>query len=104
MLPLNILKTNLLYFYWLFFTPIVECFLSATRCDDDGFSIVEPELKCYSGPHIFYVVLSMIMLVLAVIIALWVSILYQKTEPSETDALAQYFYNILILLIDWKIL
>ncbi|MDR3549635.1 MAG: hypothetical protein P4M11_15425 [Candidatus Pacebacteria bacterium] len=93
MWPINYLKSSLLVFSWLFYEPIIECMLQMTRCDGSNHSKADPSMECYAGVHIFFLVLSYVMLILALAIAFATGILYQKTEPASSDALAAYLFR-----------
>ena len=88
--PLNVLKVNLMYFYWIGYNPILECLVTVNLCDSNGRNIIDDTLICYSGFHIALMIISILLLLCAIAIAVLVSVLYQRTHPTADDALAQY--------------
>ncbi len=88
--PLEILKVNLSYFLWACYNPIMECMITAHLCDSNNKHVIDKSVTCFSGIHIFVVILSLLFLILAVALAVLTSVLYHKTQPVAEDALALY--------------
>ncbi len=86
---LDFLKTNLLLFLWIFYAPAIECALHVAACESNGTTTADSALLCYSGLHSFLLVISVLVLLFSFIIALVTAALFQKTEATSDDAMAQ---------------
>ena len=58
--------------------PFFESFISIFNCVD-GVHYLDSSLQCFSGIHIFYVVMCIISLVLLFLINIIVAMLYNET-------------------------
>ncbi len=85
------LQRNLIYFYWILYTPVLQSLAYTLKCGAGGTHVIDHNLTCYSGVHIAVVAIGVFALILIVALAGVTVVLYQRTEYSVEDALSQYF-------------
>ena len=86
--PVNLLKGELVFLYWALFNPFFECFINIFNCEDKR-HYIDSSLVCYEGLHIFFVVLSIIFIILLFFICFLTALFYNETQPVQEDALAR---------------
>lgn len=86
--PLTFLAINISYFYWIFYNPTIETFISISLCDSNGHLRVDKSLTCYSGIHIAAMTQGIVQLLFSISIVIMAAVLYQKTHPTGDDCLA----------------
>jgi hypothetical protein len=83
--------------------PIIEVFISIFSCKD-GVHIVDHNMDCWSGIHIFYCILFSICLIGYFMIFLLISFLYNESRPYHTDAFTRLDTNFETYMTLYKIL
>ncbi len=86
--PVNLLKTSLTFMYWVLFIPFMEVFMAIFRCEN-GHHLIDSSLQCYQGMHIFFVVFSLIFVLLLLIICSITALFYNETQPIQEEAFAR---------------
>ena len=84
---LNLLKTNLIYFSWMFYNPLLELFVNIYICKDNT-HIIDKSLRCNSSGHIVLMVITTLLIVFAVFIAVIISLLYRQSHANSQDLMA----------------
>jgi len=82
---MEIFRYNLILFYWIFYNPIIECFITLGKCKSN--IVVYGNFNCFGGLHIFLIIIGIIMLLLTFGLALCVVLFNQSIESSDKDSL-----------------
>lgn len=102
--PIKLLSYLSSFFYWIFMMPTIEIFVSIFSCNDDGNHVVDPELECWTGLHLFYCILFSLSLFGYFIIFLLVSSFFNESRPYHTDSFSRLDTNMETYLTLYKIL
>ena len=82
------LRYQILLLVWVFYLPFFEVFVSVLKCSG-GKHYIDTQLDCFAGIHIFYVIISMLFLVLLFAVGLIIAALYNETQPVQEDCLSR---------------
>lgn len=82
-----------------FYTPIIEILFLIFICDNNMSEISQNNLKCFQGIHLFYVILSILSLILIIISLFFINYFYFFPFQSEISTLKLTSKNDIILLI-----
>jgi len=86
--PVKLLRPMLLFLLWIFYTPLLESFVSMFRCRE-GVHYIVSNMECFSGVHIAFGILSIIFSIFLFVICLFICLLYNETQPVVDDAFAR---------------
>ena len=101
--PIIVLRELLTLSYWALFAPFMELLMGIFKCDNGKNKIVET-MNCYEGIHIFYVVFSLIFIILLFGITTISTFFYNETRFSQDDASAKSEDSTEILWILFRLL
>ena len=101
-LSVLILNECLTALYWILFNPIMEIFITVFKCDND-YHEIDKKMLCYKGIHIFYVVLTLIFMIIFILITFFISIFYNETQANKRDASAKIEYTTDFVMIIYRI-
>ena len=76
----KVLRYMVLLMYWVFYLPFFETFLSILNCTG-GYHYLDATLQCYSGLHIFLIVLCILFLIVLFLLSMIVAMLFNETQP-----------------------
>ena len=99
-----VLKTArvlLLLLFWVFYMPFFETFTSIFDCVD-GFHAIDTSMRCYSGAHIFYVALSVLVTAFLFVLNFVVALLYNETQPVPEDALSRLESTFEVMIVCYR--
>jgi hypothetical protein len=95
------LRYMLLLMYWVFYMPFYEAFLSILNCQD-GYHYIDGSIECYTGIHIFYIVLCIIFLILLFSLSVIVAMLFNETQPVQEDCLSRLESSFEVALVVYR--
>lgn len=84
----KLLRVMILLMIWVFYMPFFESFISILNCKD-GLHYLDASLECFTGIHIFYVVICIIFLIMLFFINIIIAMLYNETQPVQEDCLSR---------------
>ena len=99
--PIILLKELLTLIYWILFNPFMEAFMSMFKCDN-GMNKIVTSLNCFSGIHIFYILLSLFFIIFLCLIALLALFFYSDSQPIQRDVSARIDDNSQLLLLCFR--
>ena len=85
----SLLRTQILLLVWIFYMPFFEVFISIVNCDANGMHMIDRGVECFTGIHIFYVIVCILFLVILFAIGMIISALYNETQPVQEDCLSR---------------
>ncbi len=100
--PVNLLKEALTLLYWILFLPFTEAFLEIFKCEN-GYNKIDTSMECLNGIHIFFVVLSIVFLILLVSITVLVALFYNETQPVQEDAFSRVEDSTELLMLLYRL-
>ena len=103
MLPLMIMKYLNSILYWILLNPIVETLISIFSCSG-SYHIILTGTQCWTGIHIFYIILFFFALVAYILIIFLISYFFNESRNTSTDIFARLDCNFEIYLGVYRIL
>lgn len=91
----------------MFLVPKIDFFISIYECKD-GYLRYDQGFECWSALHTFYCALFAFGIILTLIVTVFVSLFYNESRPTHTDALRRLdannelylsFYRILLVVV-----
>jgi len=98
----NLLRTQILLLVWIFYMPFFEVFISIVNCDAAGMHVIDREVKCFTGIHIFYVIVCIVFLAILIAIGMIISALYNETQPVQEDCFSRQESSFELALIVYR--
>ena len=86
--PITLLNHFILLNYWILFNPFMETFMGIFKCEN-GMHKIAITMNCYSGVHIFYVVFTVILIIILFTITILSSIFAIETHPISHFAFSK---------------
>lgn len=86
--PLYTLSLLLTVIFWIFYIPLLEILLGVFRCENNHL-IGDKLTECYSGVHIFFIVLSVILSIILLAILTLIPFFYNDSQLNQHDTFAQ---------------
>lgn len=97
----KVLRYMVLLMYWVFYLPFFETFLSILNCTD-GYHYLDATLQCYSGLHIFLIVLCILFLIVLFLLSMIVAMLFNETQPVQEDCLSRLESSFEVALVLYR--
>jgi len=82
---MEIFRYNLILFYWVFYNPIIECFITLGKCKSN--IVVYEDFNCFGRLHILLMIIGIIMLLLTFALGLCVVLFNQSIEYPDKDSI-----------------
>ena len=101
--PIKILNNLLILSFWVFFSPFSEVLLGIFKCEND-YHKIEVSMKCYSGVHIFLIILSLLYLIFLCFINIVLSLFISKTQSDPDDCLGKFEDYMDVFLIFFRVI
>ena len=101
--PIKMLRFSSSFIFWVLLQPIIEVFISIFSCENEK-HIVDRDMNCWQGIHLFYIGLFSVCLISVVTIALLISFFYNESRPYHTDAFSRLDSNFETYITLYRIL
>ena len=79
----------------------MEAFLAIFKCSD-GYHKIDTGMQCYQGIHIFFVVFSVVFILLLLMITVLSALFYNETQPIQEDSFAKIEDSSEILMLLYR--
>lgn len=86
--PVHVLRKLLNALRWVLFCPFMEAFISVFECEN-GYHKLHDTTRCFSGSHIFFVLLSVICSLLLLFLVFIANLFYGERQAAAEDAEAK---------------
>ena len=100
--PIRLLRLLSWVFYWVLLNPTVEILVAIFSCEKNR-HIVDRDMECWKGIHLFYVFLFTLFLALFIFILLLISYFFNESRRNSTDILGRLDTNLETYMAAYRI-